>query len=120
MQYMLGIDLLFFWMECQVLQSHLNTFIQHPFQPIFKKASQLLGVTSVTMEKTKLSMVIRREAMTSLAPNLTEAHTTLFHRKIESKLSLINQLNMARSLHRNSISLISCIEPVFPFSFLHY
>lgn len=48
----------------------------HPFQPICKKARQLLGVTSLTMEKNQ-QMFIRMEATTSLAPNLTEAHTTV-------------------------------------------
>lgn len=62
-------------------------------------------------------MFTKMEAITSLAPNLPEAHTTLFCRKTESKWSLINQLNMARRLLGNLMSLISCIEPGFPFVF---
>lgn len=57
------------------------------------------------------------EAITSLAPNLPEAHTTIFCRKTESKWTLINQLNMARRILGNLISLISCMEPGFPFVF---
>lgn len=62
-------------------------------------------------------MFIRIEVITSLASNLTEAHTTLFCRKRGSKWNLINQLNMARRLLGNLVSLISCTEPVFPFVF---
>lgn len=53
MQYMVGMDSLFSQKECWALQSHLNTFTQHPFQPLCRKANQLLGVMSVTMEKDK-------------------------------------------------------------------
>ena len=55
------------------------------------------------------------EVITSLAPNLTDTHSTLFCRKIGSRWNLINQLNKARRLFGNLISLISCSEPVFPF-----
>lgn len=57
------------------------------------------------------------EVITSLAPNLTDAHSTLFCKKIGSRWNLINQLNKARRLLGNLISLISCTEPVFPFVF---
>ena len=40
-----------------------------------------------------------------------------FVKKIGSRWNLINQLNKARSLMGNLISLKSCTEPVFPFVF---
>lgn len=48
---MVGMDSLFSQKGCWALQSHLNTFTQQPFQPLCRKANQLLGVMSVTMEK---------------------------------------------------------------------